>query len=393
MSLINSRFRRLFEDLKRASLISERSLHSLLREILALRVGQGKLGISEYFDFRLYEDDLSESEKAMFLGRRGQEILYEMACDEFSTFLGYDKLSQYLILTRLNLPMPELKALYAPHTHRACPVQVIRSEDQWSSFLAKNESYPLYLKPCHGNYGRGNAGIKSFRNGELETTRGETLSLTSFVERLSDHSGLGWLVQSTLRPHPKIREVCGDQISGLRIYTVQTENGPVVHRAVWKINVGGRISDNFEHGASGNMLGAVDLDSGVVTRVVTKVGFDQQVNPLHPVTGAELVGFILPGWDLVKTLALQATGAFPGLIAQGWDIALSDVGPVLLEVNLGGDVDLSQHVHRRGFLDRDYQRHLEELGVAHLLRGPSLKWRSYHGGARRGRRAQHWKWW
>lgn len=380
-------------QLSEAASLSRRSLGTLILELFRLRFEQGKIGYSEYIDFRLYENDLSLDEKRAFFGARAQLTLYELTCDEYCTFLGYDKLTQYAIMTGLGLPMPKLMALYAPQSCRECPAPVLATDSQFEAFLNECHGYPLYLKRCHGNYGRGNIGIKRYHEGLVETTRGEAVRPGDFLAQLHDPSGLGWLIQATLRPHPVIRDISGEQLSGLRFYTIQTKNGPVVHRAVWKVNAGSRISDNFEHGTSGNMAAAVDLDSGVVKRVVAKVGFQQTESPVHPISQRELLGFQLPDWEEAKALAVRVTKAFPGVLTQGLDIALTDAGPVVLEMNMGGDVDLPQQAYRKGFFDDAYRGYLEELGIAHLLKGPSLKWYPHHGGARRGRRSQHWRWW
>ncbi|MGL1832969.1 sugar-transfer associated ATP-grasp domain-containing protein [Rhodocyclaceae bacterium SMB388] len=386
-------FNRLNHDARRASRLTSRSILAIGYEMLRLRLDIGRLGTSEYMDFRLFDDALSYDEKRCFLGRRGQEVFNELMCDEYSTFIAYDKLVQHLILTGLGCPVPELQALYVPESYRVAPrAKVIKSVEHWEDFLVKSARFPLYLKRCHGNFGRGNVEIDRYENERLVTSDGVRYSLPAFVESLSDNSTLGWLVQSVLKPHHEIVTAAGCGISGLRIYTVQTKSGPVIHRAVWKINVGGRITDHFSQGATGNMVGQLNLDTGVIERVVSGVGFEQSLDGRHPITACELVGFELPDWEETKELVLTASCAFPGFLAQGWDVALTDKGPVLLEVNIG-NVSITQHCHGRGFLDQHYLRYLDELGIAGLLKGPSLRWLSHHGGARRGRRSQHWKWW
>ena len=47
---------------------------------------------------------------------------------------------------------------------------------------------------------------------------------------------------------------------------------------------------------------------------------------------------------------------------QSWDVALTDKGPVLLEVNFGGDLNLAQLAHGTGVLDDAYANHLRRCG-------------------------------
>jgi hypothetical protein len=214
----------------------------------------------------------------------------------------------------------------------------------------------------------------------------------TFSESLRDAHGLGWILQEPLTPHPRIAELCGERISGVRVHTFLTRDGPRITRAIWKINVGTEDSDNFRHGASGNMLGALDLDTGRVTRVVSGKGSAQVENPAHPVSGMKLEGLHVPHWHDVKALVCEAHKAFPGYLCPGWDVAICDDGPKILEVNFFGDIDLSQHASRRGFLDPDFLALMRDRGLDHLVSSAARRWMRSPRTGRLGRRKHHWSW-
>ena len=50
-------------------------------------------------------------------------------------------------------------------------------------------------------------------------------------------------------------------------------------------------------------------------------------------------------------MALRAAQAVPGLPLQAWDIALCPNGPVLVEANIGGDVNLPQIASGDGIMN------------------------------------------
>lgn len=199
-------------------------------------------------------------------------------------------------------------------------------------------------------------------------------------------------MQEVLSAHRDIAEICGDKISGVRVHTFLSPRGPHIHRAIWKINVGTKDSDNFHHGASGNMLAALNPEDGSAMRVVAGVGMDQKVDPVHPRTGRQLVGFKLPEWKRIREVVLDAASNFPGLLCQGWDVAVCDDGPRLLEVNPIGDIDLSQHSHARGFIDDQFLALMRERGLEDLLYGGRAIWRKSPMTGRWGRRKLHWAW-
>jgi len=72
--------------------------------------------------------------------------------------------------------------------------------------------------------------------------------------------------------------------------------------------------------------------------------------------GAYLAG------ELVFELVMSAAPVFAGIRTQSWDVALTDQGPVFLEVNFGGDLNLAQLANGKGVLDEGYIEHLRECG-------------------------------
>ncbi len=82
----------------------------------------------------------------------------------------------------------------------------------------------------------------------------------------------------------------------------------------------------------------------------------------HPDTGQTVNGFDIPHWPELCDLTRQAASVFPGIRTQSWDVALTDQGPVFLEVNFGGDLNLAQLAHGAGVLDEDYRAHLRQCG-------------------------------
>ena len=134
----------------------------------------------------------------------------------------------------------------------------------------------------------------------------------------------------------------------------------MIHRAGAKIATGTNAADNFWRPR--NMLGAIELATGTITRMVRGTGIETAVNLLHPDTGAQIVGAPIPDWGPVLDLTAAAACVLPSIRTQSWDVALTDSGPVLLEVNFGGDLNLAQLAPGAGVLDDLYREHLGRCG-------------------------------
>ena len=110
------------------------------------------------------------------------------------------------------------------------------------------------------------------------------------------------------------------------------------------------------------MLGAIELEKGIIGRVVRGSGKDLAVNEPHPDTGEAILGTPIPDWPRLVELVMAAAPVFAGIRTQFWDIALTDRGPVFLELNFGGDLNLAQLANGKGILDKAYVEHLRECG-------------------------------
>ena len=122
--------------------------------------------------------------------------------------------------------------------------------------------------------------------------------------------------------------------------------------AIHARRVGNSEVDSFSHGASGNLLAGVDVDSG---RLITAIGSRSKSWPTmrdvsaHPASGASIVGVELPFWPEVLELVKRAHVSITDLHTVGWDVAVLENGPVIVEANWRYDIDLIQVAYKKGF--------------------------------------------
>ena len=79
----------------------------------------------------------------------------------------------------------------------------------------------------------------------------------------------------------------------------------------------------------------------------------------YPDTEQLIKGITLPDWQNVKDLVITSAYAIPALRLQAWDVALTNRGPVLLELNVGGDFVLPQVATGRPSMDPRFVDFLE----------------------------------
>ena len=131
---------------------------------------------------------------------------------------------------------------------------------------------------------------------------------------------------------------------------------------VLKLPSSDNIADNFWR--PGNLVCALDPDTGTIRTARTKDAFGTTGHASHPATGAPLVGETLPLWDRVLDLARTCAPVFAPIRYQSMDIAITPAGPMLVEIDTGGSFTLPQYASGRGFLTDEVRAFFRACGHA-----------------------------
>ena len=337
-----------------------RSVSEILFDVIALRRGPGKLTPQEYFYFKLWDPSLSRADRLRFVGKQAQHPMH-LACNDKAWYAPVaDKLLFHVAMRGAGLPVADLLAFCHPTRHPPACVY-LRDTAAVAVFLRQPSSYPLFGKPADGKYSLGVFSADCVREAtdEVVLAGGSRVSVDQLARKIAERK-TGFLLQRRVSPHPSIVGLFGERLWSVRVVVLLTRASPQIAQTVVKIATGDNVADNFWR--EGNLVAAVDPSSGEIGRVVQGTGAAMAVNMPHPDTRRALVGFRLPEWQALRAATLDAASLLPGVRTQSWDVAVGPAGPVLLEVNFGGDLNLPQLAWGRGFLDDSYAAHLRECG-------------------------------
>lgn len=332
---------------------------SRLKKILWPMIGPGKLTIDEALYYRLYQSDLNDQEIRRFVGRRMYQKFHHL-CNDASWFAAaHDKALFYTIICGAGLPIPQTHAI-SGERRRAGYMRFLADAKEVTTFLLANRHWPIFAKPVDGIYGIGALKIVGLDERGLELFGGAVHTADSIAAYMAALTTAGYLFQDCLLPSRFAAKVVGEIVPSIRFLILLSGAAPVIESAVIKIPVGNHVTDNYWHGQT--MLGAVSVATGAIERVVTGFGTTLCEHRTHPVTGHPLIDLVIPEWRDACAIVREAATLFPGVRTQSWDVALSEEGPVLLEFNYGGDLNLHQLAHRRGALSDSYIEHLRRCG-------------------------------
>jgi hypothetical protein len=229
--------------------------------------------------------------------------------------------------------------------------------------------HDLFVKLSKGRGGQGAERWDRVTTSTFEGPDGEVLDSRALLDRLVIRSRRDRLiVQPRLRTHWELSDLTAGALPTVRVVTCLNEAGePELIGAVFRMSIGtNRTVDNLH---AGGIAAAVDLESGRLSRA-TNLGADARLGWLsaHPDTKAQIEGRTLPFWDQVKQLALSAHRAFADRVVIGWDIAIRDGGPIIVEGNGNPDMDILQRFMREGLRQHRFAQllgyHLRERTLA-----------------------------
>lgn len=159
----------------------------------------------------------------------------------------------------------------------------------------------------------------------------------------------GFLFQETISQHPGLDKLNPSCLNTIRFDTFIDKEGRV---EIMSGFIRTSITNNFvDNVSSGGCLIPIDLQEGSLKKEGYRTLKVNGVNLLteHPITKTVFKGFSIPYFDEAKKLVLMAAGLFPCLRLVGWDVGISDSGPVLIEGNSDYDItgnDLSDGGYR-----------------------------------------------
>ena len=116
-------------------------------------------------------------------------------------------------------------------------------------------------------------------------------------------------------------------INTVRVITVFKNNKAYIVAAYIRIG-NGKIVDNFNNGG---MSAPINVD----TATVEFPALDKKGNlyEKHPLTNTPIIGFKIPKWDEIQKLVTEAGKIVPQVRFVGWDVCISEHGPLLIEGN------------------------------------------------------------
>lgn len=311
----------------------------------------------EYYYYRLYDETIPLTDRLAVLCRQDRIAIERLLNPTQHRGQIGGKINLKARLLAAGLPTPEPLGWFdpgLPDPHSLPGRFGTRSELE--AVLSRAGAEGIALKLDRGYGGKGFMAFSKAGPDGLLALDGADWSVADLHRHLVS-SGVRWLIERRARPHPALAAMHGDRLGTVRLHSMVFDSGRVeTGFPIYRIPVRGNGADNL---TAGNIAAGVDLATGVLGHAEPLAGEPHQ--DYHPATGAPIRGVQLPCWSETKDLVLRATPCLPGLRCLGWDIGLTDAGPVIIEVNASW-VHETQRLRREGLMKGDFLQLVREVG-------------------------------
>lgn len=218
--------------------------------------------------------------------------------------------------------------------------------ERLAEFQGELPAVDIFFKPLKGRGGRGCERWLRQEDGGFADQHGTRKSTEELLAHIRTQARIEpVIVQQALFGHASLRDLSINVLTTCRIMSVKNETGghEVTHAVFKSSTRSDSVVDNFH---KGGIVSRVDIATGKLgpaSDAGTKqpcVWFDK-----HPTTGAMITGRQLPFWQETKDLLCRGHAAFPDRVTIGWDVAITDQGPVIVEGNVQSGCDMIQRTH------------------------------------------------
>jgi hypothetical protein len=299
-----------------------------LAEMTRLKIRHGTTPVA-YYSYKLYQPD--RQEMAMrYVGHSRQVRLIRYLIDN-----AYpedrptgDKRVWHRWATQHDVPTPRVLATFADGE---------LTPYDWNGDPASLPPVDLFCKWTNLYRGKG-AECWLFEDGAYIDMQSQTQTMTGakLVQHFEKKSReLPLIVQERVHPHVELEPFTTGALPTSRLVTGRFPGeDPQPICATLKMPCGDAVVDNLS--SADNVVAPVDVNSGTLGTAITRKP-NELGNRIHahPDTGAQINGHKLLSWGEIVNLAISTHGKLRGIPFVGWDITLTQEGPMIIEPNNG----------------------------------------------------------
>jgi hypothetical protein len=299
----------------------------VLRDYIHLHRKRG-ITLEEYDQFSMY--NRSEAFRQQFLGINEQRYYLDYLNPNKYYILSRNKYVAHTLMQNAGIRTSELYAYYQPEGSVESE-NVSHSTSGICRILREKGVQKCVIKTTESSHGDNVLVVNSIEHLEedamLHLFNG---NVTRLSELLADEP---LIFESIVVQTDQMASLNASSVNTVRFMTMLYPDGDARIIATFiKIGRAGKCVDNA--GGGGNVDACIDTETGTLQYAIQYDGW-QNIRDIdvHPDSGNPINGVQIHDWQDIKKEVLKFQQALPFIKAAGWDIAITNDGPVVIEVN------------------------------------------------------------
>lgn len=315
----------------------------VIGDYIHLFFSKGLMG-DEYIEYLFHQ--CTPEFRSSFLGLNEERYYLDYLNPEKYYILARNKYFAHKLLEGVGIRKAEVYCYYQPEGRFSDSAHTAGNLEDVLYQLGRREVQSCVIKATEGSHGDDVWVVKhiDYEQGDarLQLYNDESKMLSDVLKDKP------LLFESPVTQTKQLAALNPSSVNTVRFMTTLYPNGEARLVATFiKIGRAGSCVDNA--GSGGNVDACIDMETGELQYAIRYDGIHKhpEIN-VHPDTHCPINGTIIESWDSIKEQVLQYQRSFPYIKAAGWDIAITNEGPVVIEVNDMWD-RLGQLFIRRGW--------------------------------------------
>lgn len=330
----------------------------LLADMVQFENSAAFLTKKEYVELGLYKREIfTDNQREMFISDRLHWPIVMQTCDIGWNAATEDKWLMQLLLRRAGVETPQILATFDVGNRLYPGTMHIKCEASLKNFLAANAGRPFFGKQLAGMASHGIFLSTMSDQNEVVLENEGAVPISTFFERLRSRK---YIFQPVLKNHHFFSGIAKNLCTmrfALFVYDDMLRSA----FAFVKVPQGDNLADHFQ--PVGNLALGLDLDTGTILSVRQRLPIGTRLLDASSELAMSVLGKRLPFWSEAMTAIARVAQVFAPVRYQSMDIAFTEHGPVIVEVNAGGGFGGPQLAYSKGLLQPHVSHFLEQAGV------------------------------
>lgn len=308
--ILKGNYKRFYENLKVVGKKNNKNPAIMFADtaLSTLLVGSG---LTDYLNYKFYDKSWKE---------RKEYVTIKYGSNFYAKYSPRDLSTNLSIKTNFH-------KYYSKYTKRDYYIYEF-GMNKLKDFVSKNEVF--MIKPTDGLAG---TDVKKMKASEVE-------DIEKFYQYIKDNN---MFLEEYVIQDDMWGKICPNSVNTIRAMTRIIDGKAELFYAAARIGNGTAVVDNFHQGGVGVRI---DMKNGkLIGNAISK---DLTEVERHTATNIKFDGFEIPYWNEIRNMVCEAAMENPDVKVVGWDVAISNKGPLLIEANRRPGFDLVQVLENKG---------------------------------------------